>query len=140
MNHCKRLVLSLSAALLLAGSAGKPAIKVRGRLLENGRPLIVSTIHLPPGDKGIQVSFYPLREGDLPGDPYQAVVSPGDGSFEVLGPSGRGIPPGRYRVTIRVGVPGRGDHLKDAFNIENTPIVREVSGDKEVVIDVGKEQ
>jgi hypothetical protein len=115
-------------------------VKVRGRLLENGRPLVVSTASLPPGDKGIEVAFYPLHDGGLPGDPFPAVVSPGDGTFHVPGPKGRGIPPGRYRVAIRVGLPGRGDHFKDAFSAENSPVVREVDGTKDVVIDVAKEK
>ena len=132
------LVLAcVSLALTLPGcTSGPPRVTgVHGRLLDKGQPLQIPQ-GLPPGDPGVRVTFYPMDE-KAGTEAQQAVVNP-DGTFTVPGNDRKGIPPGKYRIGVALGAFGTPDKLKGAFGEKNSPIVRDVTGAEEIVIDVGK--
>src|SRR5262245_42455745 len=90
----------LGMALGLAGCGSSNRIHVQGRLVKGGSPFT------PPEGASNQVVFVAV---DVKGDserniardePFAAAVNQEDGTFEVLGPDGTGIPPGKYRVAV----------------------------------------
>jgi hypothetical protein len=120
--------LAVLTGLAASGCGSGGAIRVKGTVTNNGQPLSVS-------DKGmVQVIFIP-DDPEKAGDTYPANVNP-DGTFEVPGKEGKGIPPGKYRVAVRQLDPyPTKDKLKDKFSPEKTPIVRDVAS-REVNIDI----
>jgi hypothetical protein len=134
------LATGLGVALSLpgCGGGGGNKLRVKGRLLDNGQPLKVPTEGIPPGDRGIRVTFYPMFEGEETPDPEVAVVNPDGATFEVPGKDGKGITPGKYRISIQLGARGRPDLLNDAFGPDTSPIIREVTGEDDMVVDIKK--
>jgi hypothetical protein len=125
---------ALVVFLLLAGcgTGGKPAVGVSGRILDHTRPYVAPAQNLPPGDKGLRVTFINADAAQ-----YPAVVDPTEGSFTVPGDEGRGIPPGTYRIAVGVGAMGQPDLFKDAFSEQKSPLTVEISKSCEVVVDIG---
>src|SRR5260370_40046730 len=127
----------LTLAFLMPVLAGcTSGYKVTGKLQNNGAPMKVS-------EKGMVVmSFLPTEK---PGTVYPVKVE-SDGSFVVgNGPDGAGPTKGKYRVSVVVldpykddkGQPGK-DKLGDKFGSNNSPIYKEVTGNDEILVDVGK--
>jgi len=127
----------LSFALLcacLAGCGGSKH-KVQGKIVKGGQPYGLS-------EKGVfQLSFVPA-EGKTT-QIYNATVNSKDGTFEIVGPDGKGIPAGKYKVQLVAMDPYGGgasgtDKLKGKYapNSKDAPVVDIGSG--ELVIDVGK--
>jgi hypothetical protein len=107
MKRSVRLALAASliaSSLLAAGCGGPSGTAVSGKLLENGEPIKPPAGNLPPGDKGWKLSFAPA-DGGKDGVLYHAVIDD-DGSFRVSGPNDKGIPPGKYRITVLKGAMG----------------------------------
>ena len=141
-------LLALVAALAAAGCG--PNVKVTGKVSRGGQPVnAVKGMHL-------NLALHPLADpstGKPPAGPdiYAANVA-SDGSFDVPGVEGDGIPPGRYRVAVTLR-PGRDrsegkakardydpdkDYLNGAFGPDNSPIVREVKSSQTLSIDLDK--
>lgn len=123
--------LGVAWCLLVAG-CGSSSVKVTGKLTKRGTALSVT-------EKGrILVSFHPEDTADTKG-PYPADVNQSDGTFEVKGKDGGGIPPGKYRVSVQQFDPYPGtDLLKGRFEGRNTKIVVDVKGGDVGEIDVEK--
>lgn len=129
---------SLAFALVLAG-CGSPqddSVPVHGKLLNKGQPLTVKGRDLGLGY--IELHFYRINDdGSIDKDPADAAVEE-SGEFTVRGREGGGLPPGKYKITVRQLDPAPdNDKLGGRFNLENTPIVREV-GDEEILIDLSR--
>ena len=73
------------------------------------------------------------------GEQFPAAVNTDTGTFEVSGPDGKGIKPGRYKVAVTAGV-GVGDYFGDKYAPDKTQVVRDVKPGEEVVIDLSKPQ
>lgn len=113
----------------LAG-CGPSLVQVKGRVTRNGAPLVVS-------DRGrVTVVFHPVNEeSSSSGVSYSAIAKP-DGTFEVTGKDGSGIPPGSYRIAVIQFDPyPRKDLLKGAFGAGKSPIIREASPVMEIDLD-----
>jgi hypothetical protein len=135
------LLVCLSTAGLALGPGGcnksESVVKVKGKILKNGLPYQPKTEGLPPGDRGVKMNFIRLG-GDKAGEEYPVTVD-ANGNFEAIGLEGKGIPPGKYRITIHEGPFGMPDQLKEKFNKENSKIEREVKpGGGDLVIDLDK--
>jgi hypothetical protein len=138
-----RLSFLGAAAALLAGcskgnSEGGPGARVRGQLLDNGRP-----VRLLPNEE-IIVSF--SRDGAAgPLAPRGASpIDSKDGSFAFCAPNTTAglLPPGRYRVGI-VSQVYRGDgrnRFAPTFDEDRTALVADVGPEEEQTfhIDIGK--
>jgi hypothetical protein len=161
----KRLTLILPGlAVLLAGAGCGDTSKtkedaagrtvVRGSLVENGKPFMLDESKIPPppgaipgtrppGESGgggaLQVTFI-SAEGK---EEYEAKTNPEAGTFEVSGPDGSGIKPGRYKIAVvgsRAAGSAESDYFKGRFSPEKTKIVRDVKPGDDVVIDIAKPQ
>jgi hypothetical protein len=124
---------ALLAGLLAAGCNGPVLLKTKGRLLKNGAPVI------PHEGELVHVIFVPVTEGDQRArDYFAAEFHAADGTFQVAGKDGRGMPPGKYRVWVEV-LKNKRDLLKGAFDEEHTPFVRDVdTKTDEVILDLDK--
>jgi hypothetical protein len=125
----------------LAGCGSSNDVWVTCELSRNGRPFTVPDAH------SIQVTFYAIEVTDKDGtkkannEPYAAAPS-GEGMFEVPGRDGRGIPPGKYRISVvqkpktasaapqpkskREAADRDFDFLRDRYGPTTSPIVRTV--------------
>ena len=136
-----RPYLFLWALLCLAatgcGGSGERTVSARGKVTDAGRPLEVKGRDLGLGT--VVVQFYRIgQDGRQSTDPEEAQVD-ADGNFKVPGRRGDGIPPGRYRIAVRQWDPyPQVDRLKGRFDERNSPIIREIAGEEDIVIDVSK--
>jgi hypothetical protein len=123
-------ILSL-VALLAAGCGGSGFIKAKGRIVKGGQPY-----HTPDG-QGLRIFFAPEQVGDSEHyDSYAAAYDPEDGTFEVMGKDGRGLPPGQYRVGIQL-MERKEDLLGGKLLGKRSPLVVDVSSrSKDIVLDL----
>lgn len=128
------------AALSLAGCggpSGPPCFKVTGTVTKGGQPLEVKGRDV--GQGMVQVCFYLLNEqGQLAGEHWDSTVN-AQGHYKVFGPSGKGIPAGKYRVAVFQWDPYPGiDKLKGAFSEKKSPVVRDITAATEIDLDLDK--
>ena len=133
----RRVVVILSLSLMLFGGCSESGtLTVRGQLVNNGRPLSVDN----PDEFELKLLSV---DADGPGRNVYAARVERDGTFLFAGPTGRGVPPGAYKVVIETGpVPdgrgGAGDRFHKAFAEPRTPLRLTVTpGTTELTIDVG---
>jgi hypothetical protein len=128
-----RLIRNGSVVLLIAvficGCSSDGRIQARGKLVKNGAPFKLGEA------EGMRIVFVPYEASGSTFDTYVAVFD-GNGSFKVTGKDGKGLPPGKYRVTVEH-LKKKEDQFKGAFSGKKTPIVREVTNSStEIVIDL----
>ena len=151
-------VLLLGFLAVSIASCGGPVrndVAVKGKLAENGA-LVKVPDDLPPGTRAIVVCFYSLSEDGQVGEPNYATLAD-DGTFDVPGPQGKGIPTGKYRVSVEAAGKGTGkgagapkagpptsgnlmgipDKFQGAYGRERSPFKIEIKGPSEVQIEVG---
>lgn len=133
------LTLLLATLPLFVGCGGGDAeetVTARGRLTNAGQPLTVQGMDVGIGM--IQVEFYRIGpDGKQLETPETATVD-ADGYFNVTGRGG-GLPPGKYKIAVRQWDPyPQVDKLQGRFDAQNSPIVREITGDGDLLIDLSK--
>jgi hypothetical protein len=142
--------------MCLSGCGPADAVWVTLDLQKGGKPYIA------PENQSVQVTFYGLeRKNPVPGQDFArqpfAARTTGEASYEVPGPDGWGIPPGKYRISVirkpktgtltlkdaaaqgrkRQKAPDRDeDLLKDQFGPDSSPIVRTVETAGHLTIDL----
>jgi hypothetical protein len=121
----------LTLALLSGGCSDSKTVKPKGQLVKNGQPVQVAE-----GDYYIIVlvpEAEPGKEKDAPKNQYPASKPAPDGTFTVEDAAGKGIPPGKYKVTIKKqeqpkpSADGRpqappGDGLNNRYDERNTKL------------------
>jgi hypothetical protein len=125
------LVLGFLISLLVVGCSSSSFIKTNGRVVKGGQP------YLAEKGQGLRIFFVPLAapEGQHY-DSYAAMYDPQDGSFEVQGKDGKGMPPGKYRIDLQL-MKDKEDLLNGALLGPKSPFTCEIkSGSDEVVIDL----
>jgi len=128
MRNLRWLFFLLLVGLLI-GCGGKR--KVNGKILKDGQPFKVS-------DKGvISLSFV---SADDASKMYNATPNMSDGTFTIVGPDGKGIPPGKYKVQLSAQDPYTGPGSKDLFggkyaSATSSPLTVDV-GATDVVVDL----
>ena len=149
----------LVACLLILPGCGDSGNnqRVSGRLLKGGAK------YDPPPGHLLGLTFVAIEVFDAKGkpvnstEPYEASVDDDRGTFTVPGREGYGIPPGKYRVMVTQrmsreafeaakpkAAPGKPpitretDFLGGKFGAMNSPILREIKGTSEVVIDLDR--
>ena len=129
MNLYLRLLVVMLLGCLVAG-CGQSQVKARGRLVKSGQPFV-------PSEKEIvHVAFFPAGEESASSKSYVVKFNRQDGTFQVIGTDGKGLPPGKYRVTVSV-MKGHQDQFKGAFNVQNSPFLCDVSSaSSEITVDL----
>lgn len=115
------LALAAASALGCGGTTGK----VKGRVVEDGKPVAI--------DGQAALMFYLLDAGGKPdhAKSYPMTLSK-DGSFE-LAASGGEMPPGTYLVTMEINAPKSAKGLgkyKGRFGLPDSPLRQEVKAGK----------
>ena len=130
MRPTMRLLTIFLLGSLLVGCGGS-RVKARGRLVKNGEPFV------PNEKETVHVAFFPAGEESQSSDrSYVVKFNRADGTFLVSGADGKGLPPGKYRVTVAL-MKDRTDALKGAFNAKNSPLVCEVKNTSdEITVDL----
>jgi hypothetical protein len=145
---CLFVVLGFSFAACgcnRSGPGGEKKSVIKGRVTNAG-----NVIPVKPMVGIFKVRFYRMQNDadDKTADPFDAVVDTQTGNFEVKGPDGKGIPSGKYRITIQQfdsfpSSPDKADEAdayKGKFAPGKSPIIREVGASGEIIIDVSKPQ
>jgi len=132
----KRKRLGWAAVLVCVGLAGCGAdgrLNTKGRVVKGGQP------YTAPAEDHVRVTFYQLApDGTTGKNSYIATFNNADGTFKAVGPDGRGIPTGRYRVCVEH-LHKRSDVLRGAYNNDATRFVFDIdSKTKELVIDLDR--
>jgi hypothetical protein len=118
-----------------AGCGGGPKLTVvKGKLTRGGETVLPDRIK-----SGMTIVFVPAEPSkdaaSFPGNFKNA-----DDTFEVPGPDGKGIPAGKYKVTLNI-LTLTPSPAVDAINRKyggNSPIVVEVTGSEPINIDLAK--
>lgn len=130
----RSIVFSLVSALcLLAPGCGPALVKVKGAVVKSDKPL--TSVGDPP-----TVIFYPILENNSSQSfDYYVAKTRRDGSFEVPGVRGKGIPPGKYRIGVALPAGKNGsDRLNGAYAGNASPFVRNVTGAEDVILDLDR--
>lgn len=131
---------AILASLLAAGCGsrgGEGLIQVKGKLTNAGQPLKVQGQEAGLGL--IQLEFYRITESGQPSTDPESARLDEQGNFTIPGRSGGGILPGKYRVVVRQWDPYPNvDRLGGKFDAAHSPIVRQIAGQEDVVIDVSQ--
>jgi len=128
-------ILLLGCSVALSGcqvDKGPPMHKLTGKLSDKGNPLSLNEKG-PPGASHIALEFYPVgADGKLVNnDPKVATVEK-DGTFKL-----DGIGTGKFKVVVHQWNPyPDNDVLKNKFSKEKSTIIRDVSGDASLDIDI----
>jgi hypothetical protein len=123
------LPLALLLVLLAAGCDGSH-IKAKGRIVKGGQPFLTQ-----PGE-GLRIMFSPVEATGTRYDSYAAAYHAGDGTFQVTGKDGAGLPPGKYRVSLEL-MKNRDDLWKGKLRGRKSPYTIEVArGSGDVVLDL----
>ena len=119
------------ALCLVAGCGGDKKVNATGRVIKGGKPLTV------PDDDFVRVLFVPYTEpGTNPKTCYLAEYDNAAGTFRALGPDLKGVPPGKYRITV-AHEKGKKDLFKGAYDLPKTPFVFDIdSSTSEIVLDL----
>jgi hypothetical protein len=138
---CGLLALAVALISLVGCGSGSRATEkpfaVKGRLVKSGVPIQPKTDKLPPADSGIQLIF--LRVGGQPGEEYAANVNPHDGTFNLPGLEGKGVPKGHYRIAVILAPVGGVDQFRGKYGKENSRVEKEITGKEDnLVIDIDK--
>jgi hypothetical protein len=107
--------------VFLVAGCGPVRIKARGRVVKKGEPFV------PSEQEVMHIAFFPASdESNDAGRSYVVKFNRTDGTFQVVGADGKGCPPGKYRVALRL-IKDRKDQLKGAFDVDSSPFVFDVS-------------
>lgn len=126
MRSSRMLIAAL--VLSLAAGCGGKLLKTRGRVVKSGQPF------LPGQGEFVRVTFVPVIEGGKPAhDFFVAEYNSTDGTFQVAGKNGKGMPPGRYRVAVELDRKRR-DLLKGQFDAERSPFLFDVDANTDAIV------
>jgi len=125
-----RCIIVLVLFASVASGCGPKLLKAKGRVLKDG------VAFTPPAEDRLIITFMPVA--DKVREMYVAAFNNADGTFNVLGRTTKGLPPGKYRVLFQY-KPAEGNEspLSDDITDEDgSPYVFDVdSSTKEIVID-----
>ena len=131
--RCALLAILLS---LTGCSSSEPLYEVKGKVQRGGQPMVVQEMRSGAGGR-VMVLLHGVDPGEKYQGPYGAIVK-SDGTFSVPGPTGKGIPPGKYRVEItwQDPFPMGNDKLGGKFGRDNSPVEVDVPTEGDIDIDV----
>jgi hypothetical protein len=129
--------------LAMAGcGGGEKLVTVTGKVVQDGQPISIEGYE--EGMECLSVAFIPLDEGGnrKAGARSYSQDCQEDGSFEILGDMGDGIPVGKYRVAVsrvsEAAEEGEDDLWKGKFGPDNSPFIFDINGSHDVQIDIAK--
>jgi hypothetical protein len=131
MRFIYRVLPCLLIGLLALGCGNNGIVKAKGRILKGGVPF-------HPGEgEALRIILAPLEApAGSTYDSYAAEFHPDDGTFQVKGKDGNGLPPGRYRISVEL-LKKKEDLFKGSLTGPSSPLTCEVtSASSELVVDL----
>lgn len=115
------------------GQSGPPRQVIKGKVAKAGEVMKVK-------EQVGRLRLWLVPLDSKGADITDAVVNAAEGTFEVKGPDGRGIPPGKYKFCLewKDDFPFGKDKLEGKFNEANSKIIRDLPGTGDILLDVGK--
>ena len=131
MRFLVRYSPCLLIGLLVLGCGKSSFIKAKGRIVKGGQP------YLTQEGEGLRIFFSPLEAPTgQQYDSFAAIYEPDNGSFQVVGKDGQGLPPGKYRVGLQL-MKSKEDLLGGKLLGKKSPFVTEViSSQDDIVIEL----
>ncbi len=127
-----RLATAILALTVFVGcSSGPKVVIARGTITNGGKPIAAST------KDGLTIVFTPAAGGTT----FPAGIDKETNVYEVYGPKLKGIPPGKYKVSINImsSKPSpANDSINAHYSTDKTPIEVEVPEDGKLDIDLAK--
>lgn len=120
--------------LALAGCGNSDGrINATGRIVKGGVPFTV------PEKEYVRVTFFPVTaDGKPPANSYASRFKGSAGTFRAVGRDGKGIPPGKYRISVEHEAK-RKDEFRGTFDGDRSPFVFDIdSKTKDILIDLDK--
>jgi hypothetical protein len=136
MRLYRHLSFCALIALLCAGCGNSGLIKAKGRIMKGGQPYLANE------GEGLRIFFEPLEvpQGNTHYDSFAAEYHAEDGTFQVQGKTGLGLPPGNYRVSLQL-MKNKEDLFGGNVTGKKSPFTCEVTGKQgEVVINLDQVQ
>ncbi|GAA4427510.1 hypothetical protein [Bremerella cremea] len=138
------MALIALAGLVFSGcGSGGNQVKVSGQVVENGQPIPVPNYE--EGVNNVALVFVPLDEsGEMKDEAAHGANASEDGKFTVTGNMGNGIPPGKYRVAVRMTSMSKDgmasdDAWKGKYGPTSSPFVFDISSStKDLKIDLAE--
>ncbi len=128
-RFCLPLVLLIG--LLSLGCGASSTVNARGRIIKGGQPFVTAE------GEGLRIIFAPeTPPAGTQYDSYAAEFHREDGTFVVKGKDGKGLPPGKYRVSLEL-MKNKEDRFKGQLQGPKSPLTCEVSGSgSDLVLDL----
>ena len=133
MRTILTILLALALCILIAGCSSPPPkpVKVSGKIT-NGKQVLT----VPTGAR-LTVNFIRIFDEPKPLTMFGATYHNDDGSFEVPGPDGQGLPPGKYRVVLKMlPPPAELQDMNTRFDAANSPINLDITSEDPINIDL----
>jgi hypothetical protein len=129
--HRFRFLLPCLLICLAGVGCGNSNFSAKGRVVKGGAPF-------QPGEgEAVRIFFVPLDPPQGSNyDSYAGEFSNQDGTFQIKGKDGKGLPPGKYRITLQL-MKNKEDLFKGALMGPKSPFTCEVkSASDDVVVDL----
>jgi hypothetical protein len=137
---CSRRLIPACVVLLFLGCGPAGGVKLQGKIVKDGQP------YAAPSGETLTLS---LNGKDAEGKAaiYPAAVNSSDGTFDLKGTNGAGVPPGTYQINLSTSTAStdpaalnKMDELKQKFAAVNGKDCVIAAGDagKTITIDIGK--
>ncbi len=125
------LIIGVTATTAAGCGDGDGMLRTKGRVVKDGVNFI------PAEGEHLQIEFVPIPEDGTPPDmQYWAGIDQETGTFWPDGPFKKGMPPGRYRISVEL-IRNKKDQLAGKFNAEISPFIFDVDEEtEEIVIDL----
>jgi hypothetical protein len=136
IDDCNHRVLAWTLLLGFAAAAGgcgddEGLVRKKGRVVKGGQNFI------PAEGEHLQIEFVPIVQGGGPPPmQYWAGIDQATGTFWPDGPMKKGMPPGKYRVSVEL-IRKKKDVFEGKFDAEISPFVFDIDEEtEEIVIDL----
>jgi hypothetical protein len=115
---------------LFALGCGERRFNTKGRIILDGEPFVTKE------NESVRIFFLPMDESGAAKESYAAEYNGVEGTFTVVGKDRKGLPPGKYRISIQLYARG-GDLFKNRLAGLKSPFTCEVADAKtEVTVDL----
>jgi hypothetical protein len=97
-------------------------VAVSGQLVQNGKPLKLAK------DETIHVSFVSTTDDKVASS---SEFNPADSTFVTKGPTGKGLPPGKYKVGLASDrMDGGVDRFQDSLDTASSPLTADIGSEE----------
>jgi hypothetical protein len=130
MRALRNLLLIALTGSLALGCGKSGFFHAKGHIVKGGQRFQIAE------GQSLRILFAPLAGEGGRYDSYAGTFDPDDGSFEIVGKDGQGLPAGKYRVGIQL-MQGKEDQLGGRLLGSQSGITLEVTpGSKDLLIDL----